>query len=200
MTQVITAKMVGDLRGRTGAGLMDCKRALVDSNGDFDNAISYLKKKGIASAAKKAGRDASEGIIESYIHLGGKVGAMVEINCETDFVAKNDDFKSFVKDVCMHIAAANPSYLKREEVPAELIAKEKEIALAQCEGKPEQAIAKIVEGKLDKWFSEICLIEQSFVKSKDKQSIQDLVTEKIATMGENIIISRFSRFQLGEEI
>lgn len=197
MSEPISAKSVAELRAKTGAGLMDCKKALVESKGDFEEAINYLRKKGMATAAKKADRDAGEGIIEAYIHLGGKVGVLLELNCETDFVAKNDGFKALAKDICMHIAAASPQYVNREEVPADLIAKEQEIASAQAEGKPPAAIQKIVEGKLEKFYSGICLIEQAFVKNPD-QSIRDLITEKVSQMGENIIIKRFARFQIGE--
>lgn len=193
----ITAKMVAALRAKTGAGLIDCKKALAESNGNEEEAVVILKKKGIASAAKKAGRSAQEGLVASYIHNGGKLGVLVEVNCETDFVARNDEFKQMVADISMHIAAANPLYLKREDVPQELIEKETEIAKAQCVGKPEAAIAKIVEGKLNKWFGEICLLEQPFVKEAS-MSIQSLLTSKIAKMGENIVIKRFVRFQLGE--
>lgn len=193
----ITAKMVAALRAKTGAGLIDCKKALAESNGNEEEAVVILKKKGIASAAKKAGRSAQEGLVASYIHNGGKLGVLVEVNCETDFVARNDEFKQMVADISMHIAAANPLYLKREDVPQELIDRETEIAKAQCVGKPEAAIAKIVEGKLNKWFGEICLLEQPFVKEAS-MSIQSLLTSKIAKMGENIVIKRFVRFQLGE--
>ena len=193
----ITAQMVAALRAKTGAGLIDCKKALAECNGNEEEAIVVLKKKGIASAAKKAGRSAQEGAIASYIHNGGKLGVLVEINCETDFVARNEEFQQMVSDVCMHIAAANPTYLKREDVPQEAIDNETEIAKAQCVGKPEAAIAKIVEGKLNKWFGEICLLEQPFVKDSS-MTIQGLITSKIAKMGENIVIKRFVRFQLGE--
>lgn len=193
----ITAQMVAALRAKTGAGLIDCKKALAECNGNEEEAIVILKKKGIASAAKKAGRSAQEGAIASYIHNGGKLGVLVEINCETDFVARNEEFQQMVSDVCMHIAAANPTYLKREDVPQEAIDKETEIAKAQCVGKPEAAIAKIVEGKLNKWFGEICLLEQPFVKDSS-MTVQVLITSKIAKMGENIVIKRFVRFQLGE--
>lgn len=193
----ITAQMVAALRAKTGAGLIDCKKALAECNGNEEEAIVILKKKGIASAAKKAGRSAQEGSIASYIHNGGKLGVLVEVNCETDFVARNEEFQQMVSDICMHIAAANPAYLKREDVPQESIDKETEIAKAQCVGKPEAAIAKIVEGKLNKWFGEICLLEQPFVKDSS-MTIQGLITSKIAKMGENIVIKRFVRFQLGE--
>ena len=193
----ITAQMVASLRAKTGAGLIDCKKALMESNGVEEEAVTILKKKGMASAAKKAGRSAQEGLIQSYIHMGGKLGVLLEVNCETDFVARNEEFKQMVLDICMHIAAANPLYLTKEDVPSELIAKETDIAKAQCVGKPEAAIAKIVEGKLNKWFGEICLLEQVFVRDSS-MTIRDLITSKIAKMGENIVIKRFVRFQLGE--
>ncbi len=197
MSETISAKMVGELRAKTGAGLMDCKKALVESGGDFDVATDILRKKGVASAAKKAGRDASEGIIESYIHLGGKVGVLVELNCETDFVAKNDAFRSLAKDIAMHIAAVSPIVVAREDVPSELVEKEREIASAQAEGKPPQAVQKIVEGKLEKYYQTICLLEQPYVKNSD-QSVKDVLTENIAKLGENLMVKRFSRFQIGE--
>ena len=193
----ITASSVADLRKTTGAGLMDCKKALVETGGDFDAAVDLLRKKGVATAAKKAGRDASEGIIETYIHTGGKVGVMIELNCETDFVAKNEDFQAFARDICMHIAAAGPFCVSREEVPEADLEKEREIAMAQAEGKPPQAIQKIVEGKLEKYFSQICLLDQPFVKDPDK-SVKDLLTERIAAVGENMIVRRFARFAVGD--
>ena len=196
MTQ-ITASMVADLRSKTGAGLMDCKKALTENEGDFDAALDWLRKKGIASAEKKAGREASEGLVESYIHLGGKVGVLVEINCETDFVAKTDDFKQLVRDIGMHIAATSPVVVDREDVPEELLEKEREIASAQAEGKPPQAVQKIVEGKLEKYYSQVALLEQPFVKNPD-QTVKDLITEQISKLGENIVIRRFARFQIGE--
>lgn len=192
----ITAKMVGDLRAKTGAGLMDCKKALKETNGDEQAAIDLLRKKGIASAAKKADRAASDGLIESYIHMGGKVGVLVEVNCETDFVAKTDDFKALVRDIAMHIAAANPTCVRREEVPAELIEKEKEIAASQIQGKPENIVEKIVTGKMEKVYQEICLLEQSFVKNPDL-TIEQLLKEQISKLGENIVVNRFARFQIG---
>ena len=192
----ITAKMVADLRNSTGAGFVDCKKALVEANGNVDEAITILKKKGVASAAKKADREASEGIVECYIHGAGRIGVMLELNCETDFVAKNSDFKQLARDICMHIAAANPMYVSREDVPAEIVAKEREIAAAQAEGKPQNAIEKIVAGKLDKWFQQICLMEQVYVKDQDK-TIKDLLTSSIAVIGENMRIGRFARFQIG---
>ncbi|PDH30386.1 MAG: translation elongation factor Ts [Puniceicoccaceae bacterium MED-G31] len=196
MSIQITAKMVGDLRECTGAGLMDCKRALVESGGDNDKAIELLRKKGVATAAKKAGRDASEGLIDTYIHLGGKVGVLCEINCESDFVAKTDDFKQFVRDIAMHVAAANPVCVSREEIDPELLEREREVARGQAEGKPAQAVEKIIEGKINKYLSENCLLEQAFVKNPD-QTIQEVLTAMIAKMGENMVIKRFARFQIG---
>jgi len=194
----ITAKQVAELRGQTGAGLMDCKKALTESDGDLEKAVTILRKKGMASASKKAGRATSEGLIESYIHLGGKVGVLIEVNCETDFVAKTDDFKAFVKDLCLHIAAVNPICISREQVPAELIEKEREIAASQAEGKPPAAIQKIVEGKLNKYYASACLLDQPFVKDGDK-TVQDILNEQISKLGENMQINRFARFQIGEE-
>jgi elongation factor Ts len=194
----ITAKQVAELRGQTGAGLMDCKKALTESEGDLEKAITILRKNGMASASKKAGRATSEGLIESYIHLGGKVGVLIEVNCETDFVAKTDDFKSFVKDLCLHIAAVNPICISRDEVPAALIEKEREIAASQAEGKPPAAVQKIVEGKLNKYYATACLLDQPFVKDGEK-SVQDILNEQISKLGENMQINRFSRFQIGEE-
>ena len=196
MSVQITAKMVGDLRECTGAGLMDCKRALVESGGDNDKAIELLRKKGVATAAKKAGRDASEGLIDTYIHLGGKVGVLCEINCESDFVAKTDDFKQFVRDIAMHVAAANPVCVSREEIDPDLLEREREVARGQAEGKPAQAVEKIIEGKINKYLSENCLLEQAFVKNPD-QTIQEVLTAMIAKMGENMVIKRFARFQIG---
>lgn len=196
MSVQITAKMVGELRENTGAGLMDCKKALVESEGDFDQSVELLRKRGVAKAAKKAGREASEGLIDTYIHLGGKVGVMTEINCESDFVAKTDDFKQFVKDISMHIAAASPVCISREEIDPAIIAEERKVAEGQAEGKPAQAIEKIVEGKLNKFLSENCLLEQSYVKNPD-QTVQEVLTEKISKMGENMKIRRFARFQIG---
>ncbi|MCG8525465.1 MAG: translation elongation factor Ts [Opitutales bacterium] len=196
MSQPINAKQVGELRAKTGAGLMDCKRALSEAGGDFEKATAILRKMGVADAAKRSGRSASEGLVESYIHLGGKVGVLIEINCESDFVAKNDDFKAFTRDICMHIAAASPTYLEREDVPESIVNSEREIATEQAQGKPPQAIQKIVEGKLNKYFSENCLMEQSYVKNPD-QTIKDLLTEQIALLGENMKIKQFARFQIG---
>jgi elongation factor Ts len=196
MSTPITAQMVNDLRAQTGAGLMDCKRALVETNGNTEEAITLLRKKGAASAAKKADRLAKEGLIESYIHLGGKVGVMIEVNCETDFVARNDEFRSFVKDLCLHIAAASPLYVTRDQVPEADLASERDIAAAQVAGKPPAAVQKIVEGKLEKFYSTVVLLDQPFVKIPEK-TVKELITEKIAKTGENIQIRRFVRFQLG---
>lgn len=196
---MISASSVKELRELTGAGMMDCKRALQEADGNFEKAIEILREKGLSAAAKKAGRIAAEGIVESYIHLGGKIGVLVEVNCETDFVAKTPEFKSFVRDIAMHIAASNPQYLTKEEVPEEVIAKEKEILRAQAlnEGKPEKIIDRMVEGRIEKFFKEVCLLEQPFVKDTDK-TIKDILTEKIATIGENINIRRFVRYEMGE--
>ena len=193
---VISVSMVAELREKTGAGLLDCKKVLDEAQGNLEQAETILRKKGVASAAKKAGRSTSDGLVESYIHVGGKVGVLVEINCETDFVAKTDDFKSFCRDVCLQIAAANPSYVRREEVPEADLVKERDIAMAQLAGKPPAAVQKIIEGKLEKYFSQVCLLDQPFVKNPDKM-IKDILTEKIAKLGENMQIRRFVRFQLG---
>jgi len=198
MSATISAKQVGELRAQTGAGLMDCKKALTEAEGDIEVAVTILRKKGMASASKKAGRATSEGLIESYIHLGGKVGVLVEVNCETDFVAKTDDFKAFVKDICLHVAAASPVCVGRDEVPSDLIEKEREIAVSQAEGKPPAAVQKIVEGKLNKYYSTACLLEQPFVKDADK-TVEQVLKEKIVALGENMQINRFVRFQIGEE-
>jgi len=195
---VISAGIVKDLREKTGAGMMECKKALTESSGDFEKAIDLLRQKGLATAAKKAGRTASEGLIGSYIHMD-RIGVMLEVNCETDFVARTDDFKDLVKDIGMHIAAANPSYLSREDVPQDVIEREKEIYRAQITNKPPQVTEKILEGKLDKFFSETCLLDQIFVKDADqKKKIKDIITEKVAKLGENIFVQRFVRYQLGE--
>lgn len=197
----ITAALVKELRERTGVGMMDCKKALAATEGDMDKAIDFLREKGLAAAAKKAGRIAAEGLVESYIHGGGRIGVLVEVNCETDFVAKTDAFKSLVKDIAMHIAAANPSYLRREEVPAAELEHEKMVLSEQArnEGKPEKIIEKMVTGRIEKYYKEVCLLEQPFVKDPDK-TISDLITESIAKIGENIAIRRFTRYQLGEGI
>lgn len=193
---VISAGMVAELREKTGAGLLDCKKALSEAQGSMDQAETILRKRGVASAAKKAGRSTSDGLIESYIHVGGKVGVLVEINCETDFVAKTDEFKTFCRDVCLQIAAANPSYVRREDVPEADLAKERDIAAAQVQGKPPAAVQKIVEGKLEKYYSQVCLLDQPFVKAPEKM-IKDILSEKVGKLGENIVIRRFTRYQLG---
>lgn len=195
----ISASLVRDLRERTGAGMMDCKKALVEMSGNFEQAIDYLRKKGIASASKKAGRATKEGSVISYIHGEGKVGVLLEVNCETDFVARTEQFKQFVRDVAMHVAAANPQWVRSEEVPAEVIAKEKEIAVAQMAamGKPAAVLEKIAEGKIQKFYQDTCLLNQAFVKDPDK-SVEQLLKETIATLGENMSIRRFARFVLGE--
>ena len=196
MSTPITAKMVNDLRLQTGAGLLDCKKALTDANGVVEEAITILRKKGAASAAKKATRATLQGLIESYIHLGGKVGVLIEVNCETDFVARNEEFKVFVRDLCLQIAAASPLFVSRDQVPEEMLATEREIAVAQVQGKPPAAIQKIVEGKLEKYYSTVCLVDQPFVKQPEK-TVKEILTEKVAKIGENIQIRRFVRFQLG---
>ena len=196
MSNPITAKMVNDLRVATGAGLLDCKKALTEANGNIEEASTILRKKGAASAAKKADRDTKEGLIESYIHVGGKVGVLIEVNCETDFVASNEDFKAFVKDLCLQIAAASPRVVTREEMPEDEVAKEREIAMAQVAGKPPAAVQKIVEGKLEKYYSTVVLLDQPFVKQPEK-TIKEMLTERITKIGENIQIRRFVRFQLG---
>jgi len=196
----ISAEMVKDLRDKTGVGMMECKKALTESNGDFEKAIDLLRQKGLATASKKAGRTASEGLIESYIHMG-KIGTMIEVNCETDFVARTDDFKQLVKDIAMHIAAATPIYLSREDVPRDVLEREKEIYKVQVANKPSQVVEKIIEGKLEKFYTDFCLLDQIFIKDTDqKMKIKDLITEKIAKLGENIMIKRYARFQLGEAI
>ena len=192
----ISADAVRDLREKTGAGMMECKKALVESGGEFEKAIDLLRQRGLATAAKKAGRTASQGLIGSYIHMD-KIGVMIEVNCETDFVARTDDFKELVKDLAMQIAAANPGYVSREEVPQDVIEREKDIYRAQVTNKPPQVVEKIVEGKLEKFFSDTCLVDQVFVKDPDKK-IKDVVTEKVAKVGENIVVRRFVRYQLGE--
>lgn len=197
----ITASLVKELRERTGAGMMDCKKALSATDGDLEKAIDFLREKGLAAAAKKAGRVAAEGLVEAYIHGGGRIGVLVEVNCETDFVAKTDAFKELVKDIAMHIAATNPSYLKREEVPTAELEHEQAVLAEQArnEGKPEKIIEKMVAGRIEKYYKEVCLMEQPFVKDPDK-TISDLITESIAKIGENISIRRFTRYQLGEGI
>lgn len=195
----INATMVKDLRELTGAGMMDCKKALTETNGDVNKAIEYLREKGLAKAAKKSGRLASEGIVDAYIHGGGRIGVLLEVNVETDFAAKNEDFKAFVKDIAMQIAAMNPLFVRREEVPGDFIEKEKEILKAQAinEGKPAHIAEKMVTGRIEKYYSEICLLEQPFIKDSDK-TVEQVLKEKIATIGENMNIRRFVRFEKGE--
>lgn len=196
---MISAQQVKELREATGAGMMDCKKALVETNGDMEKAVDYLREKGLAAAAKKAGRIAAEGIVEAYIHGGGKIGVMIEVNCETDFVAKTPEFHSFVRDLAMQVAAANPSYLCRDEVPAPILDHEREVLRAQAlnEGKPSKIIDKMVEGRVEKFYKENCLLEQAFIKDPD-QSVTDLVNAQIAKIGENIVVRRFVRYQMGE--
>lgn len=199
----ITASAVKSLREKTGAGMIDCKTALVESNGNEEQAIELLRKKGMATAGKKAGRVTAEGAVGSYIHMGGKVGVLVEINCESDFVARGEEFQQLVKDVAMHIAASSPSYVRREEVPQNVVDKEREIALEQLKNdpknasKPEEVMAKIVEGRLNKFFEEVALLEQPFVKDPAK-TVGELITEKIGTIKENISVRRFTRYKMGE--
>lgn len=197
----VSAELVKQLRGKTGCGIMECKQALKESDGNIESAIECLRKKGLASASKKTGRATSEGVITSYIHAGGKIGVLLEINCETDFVARTDDFQELAKDICMQVAATDPSYVKREEVATEVIDKEKEIYRAQFvdSGKPAQIVEKIIEGKIEKvFFSQSCLLEQAFVKDANI-TIKDLISQKIAKLGENINVKRFARYQLGED-
>lgn len=196
----ITAELVKDLREKTGCGMMECKSALNESKGDFEQAIDILRKKGIASAARRSGRIASEGAVESYIHIGGKIGVLIEVNCETDFVSRSDAFKAFVKNLCMQIAASNPLYISRDEVPDNMVEHEKEIISTQAktEGKPEKAVEKIIEGRLVKFYSEVCLFDQPFIRDP-KLTIKDLLGELTAKIGENIVVRRFTRYQLGEK-
>ncbi|AOT68249.1 translation elongation factor Ts [Geosporobacter ferrireducens] len=196
----VSAAMVKELREKTGAGMMDCKGALQESNGNMDKAVEILREKGLAKAAKKSGRIAAEGLVESYIH-GGRIGVLVEVNSETDFVAKNEEFKKFVKDVAMQIAASNPQYIRREEIAEDVINKEREILRVQAlnEGKPEKIVDKMVDGRIEKFFKEVCLLEQPFIRDPEI-TIQDLLNEKIAKIGENLSIRRFVRFEVGEGI
>jgi elongation factor Ts len=189
---------VKKLRFKTSAGMMECKNALKEADGDVEKAVEILRKKGIAKAAKKSSRTAGQGVVESYIHMGNRIGVLVEINCETDFVAKNHDFKAFTKEVVMQVAAANPMYVTRDDVPQEVIDKEKEIARSQMKDKPDNVIDKIVDGKLDKYYSEVCLLEQPFIKDPNVK-IKDLLTQAIAKLGENIVVKRFVRYEVGEE-
>ncbi len=195
----ISVELVKDLRQRTGAGVIDCRTALQEAKGNMEAAIDYLRRKGLATAAKKAGRIATDGLVSSYIHAGGKMGVLVEINCETDFVAKTEDFQTFVKNIAMHIAATNPQYIRREEIPEEVLEREGTIYRTQAQeaGKPQKVIDKMVEGKMERYYSEVCLLEQTYVRDSDL-TIKELVDAMIAKVGENISIRRFSRFQLGE--
>ena len=197
----VTAALVKELRERTGAGMMDCKKALTECGGEMEKACDFLREKGLAAAAKKGARIAAEGLIESYIHGGGRIGVWLEVNCETDFVARGEEFKALVRDIGMQIAAANPQYLSREEVPADVLEHEKDILKAQAlnEGKPEKIIEKMVEGRIEKFYKEVCLLEQPFVKDPDI-SIQALVMDKTAKIGERIVIRRFTRYELGAGI
>lgn len=195
----ISASQVKELRELTGAGMMDCKKALAETNGDMQKAIEYLREKGLAAAAKKAGRVAAEGIVDAYIHMNGRIGVLVEVNCETDFVAKTEEFRALVHDIAMQIAAAKPEYVSRDEVPAEVLEREKAVYRAQAanEGKPEKMLDKIAEGRLEKFLKETCLLEQPFIKDPDR-TVQQVVNEKIAALGENIAVRRFVRFERGE--
>jgi elongation factor Ts len=195
----ISSELIKDLRQRTGAGVMDCKTALRESNGDMEGAIDYLRRKGLAAAAKRAGRIATEGLVSSYIHAGGKIGVLVEINCETDFVARTENFQSFVKNMAMHIAATSPQYVSRDQVPPSVVEREKGIYRIQAQDakKPEKVIEKIVEGKLERFFAEACLLEQTYIKDPDS-TVKEVLDSLIAKLGENIAIRRFARFQLGE--
>ncbi len=195
----VSASMIKDLRERTGAGMSDCKKALVEASGDVDKAIDWLRAKGLSKAAKKAGRQATEGAVVSYIHGGGRIGVLLEVNCETDFVARNEDFQAFTRDVAMQVAAMNPQFVRKDEVDANTVAHEREILLAKAKetGKPEQVIQKMVDGQISKWMKEVCLLDQPFVKDNDK-TIDQLQQELIAKIGENIKIRRFVRFELGE--
>ncbi len=199
MSQV-TSGMVRDLRERTGAGMMDCKKALSEMDGDVDKATVFLREKGLAAAAKRSGRSAAEGHVASYIHAGGKIGVLIEVNCETDFVARTDDFEGLVKEIALQVAAANPRYLRREEVPSQVVDQERSIFAKQAveSGKPERVIEKIVTGKIEKFYSEVCLLEQPFIKDPDKK-VGDLVADAVAKLGENVVVRRFARFQLGED-
>jgi len=197
---LIKAELVKELRERTGSGIMDCKKALQESGGDMEKAIVYLRERGLAVAAKKAGRVTGEGLVESYIHAGGKIGVLIEVNCETDFVAKTDDYHTLCKELAMQVAAANPTYVGRSDVPQETIDAEKSVLEIQArnDGKPEKVIEKIVNGRIEKFYKDICLLEQPYIRDSEK-IVQDLVSEYIAKLGENIVVNRFCRFKLGEE-
>lgn len=197
----ITASMVKELRERTGAGMMDCKKALVETGGDFDKAIVFLREKGLAAASKRAGRETAEGMVDSYIHMGGRIGVLIEVNCETDFVAKTDQFRTLVRDLAMQVAASKPLYVSRDEVPDDVTEGERQIYRTQAlnEGKPEKIADKIVEGRLDKFYQEICLLDQPFIREPEK-SVEDLIREAIGLLGENITVRRFARFERGEAL
>jgi elongation factor Ts len=195
----ITAKLVQTLREKTNAGMMECKKALTETAGDLEQAETLLRKKGITKAENKSDRQTKEGVISSYIHMAGRIGVLIEVNCETDFVARNELFQAFVKDLSLHIAAANPRFVLRDEVPADLISKEREIAADQVKGKPEAIVDKIVQGKIDKIFAEQCLMEQSFIKNPDV-TVTEFVKSKIAELGENLVVRRFVRYAVGEEV
>jgi len=199
MAEEISAKVVMALREKTNAGMMDCKKALKEAGGDIEKAETILRKKGITKAETKGDRQTKEGIISSYIHMAGRIGVLIEVNCETDFVARNEIFQAFVKDISLHIAASNPKFIGREEIPADLITKEREIAAEQVKGKPEAIVEKIVQGKIDKIFAEQCLLEQAFIKNPDI-TIGDFVKSKIAELGENLVVRRFVRYAVGEDI
>lgn len=198
---MVTTDMIKELRTLTGAGILDCRNALRECDGNVEEAVDYLRTKGLASAAKKSGRIASEGIVTSYIHGNGKIGVLVEVNCETDFVAKTEDFHTLARDIAMQIAASKPGYVKREEVPAEVVEKERAVVkeMTLNEGKPEHIVDKIVDGRMNKFFNEICLLEQPFIKDTDK-TVEELIKEKIAAIGENIQVRRFTRYEMGEGI
>lgn len=195
----VTASLVKDLREKTGAGMMDCKKALQECAGDFEKAVDFLRKKGLAAAAKKAGRIASEGAVGSYIHMGGRIGVLLEVNCETDFVARTERFQGLVKDLAMQIAAARPEYIRPDQIPADVLERERSVYREQtlAEGKPEKIVDKIVEGRINKYYSQICLLNQPYIRD-DKKTVQDLVSEAVAEIGENIQVRRFSRYELGE--
>lgn len=201
MLMEITASMVKELRERTGAGMMDCKKALVETGGDFDKAVIFLREKGLAAASKRAGRETAEGVVDSYIHMGGRIGVLIEVNCETDFVAKTDQFRTLVRDLAMQVAASRPLYVSRDEVPGDVIEEERQIYRTQAlnEGKPEKIADKIVEGRLDKFYQEICLLDQPFIREPEKL-VEDLIRETIGLLGENITVRRFARFERGEAL
>ncbi|HAN87087.1 MAG: translation elongation factor Ts [Bacillota bacterium] len=197
----ITASMVKELRERTGAGMMDCKRALVETEGDFDKAVIFLREKGLAAASKRAGRETAEGVVDSYIHMGGRIGVLIEVNCETDFVAKTDQFRTLARDLAMQVAASKPLYVSRDEVPDDVIEGERQIYRSQAlnEGKPEKIADKIVEGRLEKFYQEVCLLDQPFIREPEK-SVEELIRETIGLLGENITVRRFARFERGESL